>query len=151
MEDNNLLVPMFVKKKRLPTTKIRVLQDLLKGRAEFVEGSISDFKIVNLPETDWDSIDTSMGRIHVEEEEEIRSEKGAKSKFLKALIRLCKCGKKEIMKEDNILENLKGEAVAVDISKGTKNPASVTLNESTVEVLKAAERKKIIQKYWKTT
>ncbi|KAK6626385.1 hypothetical protein RUM43_006696 [Polyplax serrata] len=148
-DEDNLMVPMFVKKKRLPTTKIRVLQDLLKEKAVFVEGSISDFKIVQLPGEE-ESTNMPTGMLHIEEEEDARSEKGAKFSCLKVLTKLCRCGKKESTDDDDLLENLKGEAVAVDVTRGTKTPASVTLNESTMEVLKAAQRKKVIQKYWKT-
>lgn len=150
-KNQRLLAPMFTREKRLPRTKIRLLQDLLKERAIFVEGSSGQLKIVELPGKEFDLSEKEPVRLQLEEKEMNLLEKRTKLKFIKMLTKFCRCGKKEA-EADNILENLKGEAVVVDVSDGkARSPASATMNESTMEVLKAAERKKIIQKYWKTT
>ena len=137
---------MFIKKRKLPPTKVRLLQDLLKDRAGFVEGSMLNYKIVKLPES-RETMEPLTARFHLEESEDTNVDKEKKFKFIKILAKICRCGKKETGDDNNFLDNLKGEAVTVDLLGGSKVPASVTLNDSTMEVLKAAERKKIIQKY----
>lgn len=129
---------------RPPLTKIRTLQDLLKDRAVFVVDSADKFDIRWHPPQAYVKPLRKAKTIIAEFDDEDGHEARRRGVF-GFLHKLWRRGRREVDVED--AENIKTAEMDVTVSKKPKDAASATLNDSTINVLEAAHRKRLINQY----